>query len=73
MGEIKLDDIKALSVEERLDLIERIWDTFADSPETIPMPDWHRDVLDERLRNLEGEPDAGAPWADVKARMTNRS
>jgi putative addiction module component (TIGR02574 family) len=73
MGEIRIDDIKALSVEERLELIERIWDTLTETPDQIPLPDWHRELLDERLREFEKAPDAGSPWEDVNRRITGRS
>jgi putative addiction module component (TIGR02574 family) len=60
VGEIKLADIKALSVEERLELIDRIWDSLTEMPEQIPVPDWHRELLEERLRELDKTPDAGS-------------
>lgn len=73
MGAIKMDDLKALSVEERLDLIERIWDTLTEHPEQIPVPAWHRELLEERLGELDETPDAGSSWDDVKRRITGRS
>ena len=39
---------QSLSPAERLQLVEAIWDSLLDTPEAIPMPDWHREVLDER-------------------------
>jgi hypothetical protein len=33
----------------------------------VPVPEWHREILDERLADLEARPDAGRPWDDVKA------
>jgi putative addiction module component (TIGR02574 family) len=53
MGEIKIADIKAMTVEQRLDLIERVWDTLVEVPAEIPVPDWHKDELDKRLRDIE--------------------
>jgi putative addiction module component (TIGR02574 family) len=73
MDEIKFDDIKALSVEQRLDLIERIWNALTETPEEIPVLDWHRQLLDERLRELEKTPDAASPWEEVNRRITGRS
>jgi putative addiction module component (TIGR02574 family) len=72
MGEIKTDDIKAMTVEQRLDLIERIWDTLAETPEAIPVPDWHRRVLEERQQAFEEDPDAGASWDEAVGRITRR-
>jgi putative addiction module component (TIGR02574 family) len=71
MSQIKIDDINELSVAERLDLIERIWDTL-DGGEGAPIPDWHQDVLDERLNDLKRNPEAGEAWDDVKKRIAKR-
>jgi putative addiction module component (TIGR02574 family) len=48
-----------LSVDEKIDYLQSLCDRIAATPETIPFPDWHREVLDERLRDLEADPDAG--------------
>jgi putative addiction module component (TIGR02574 family) len=66
MGEIKIADIKAMSVEQRLDLIERVWDTLVDTPTEIPIPDWHKDEIETRLQDLEKNPGDGAPWDEVR-------
>ena len=38
-----------LSVDEQLDYVQSLWDRIAAHPETVPIPDWHRQVLGERL------------------------
>lgn len=47
------------SVEEKLDYLQSLWDRIAASPESIPVSNWHREILDERLRDLEANPEAG--------------
>jgi putative addiction module component (TIGR02574 family) len=73
VGEIKTSDIIALSVEERLDLIERIWDTLAATPEKVPVPAWHIEAIDRAIEAHERNPEAGAPWDDVKRRISEGS
>ena len=43
----------------------------ADNPEPdeLPIPDWHREELDRRLAEDDAEPEAGAPWEEVRARL----
>jgi putative addiction module component (TIGR02574 family) len=48
-------DIEALTREERLELMERLWDSLASSPEMIPLTDTQREELDRRLDDLERE------------------
>jgi hypothetical protein len=34
--------------EGRSDYLRSLWDRIAATPETIPVVDWHREILDER-------------------------
>ena len=67
------EDIRALSVEERLQLIEELWDSLDGADvEALPVPDWHRQVVNERLSAHERDPGAGRPWDEVKADVLGR-
>ena len=59
-----------LSPSDRLHLIEALWDTL--SEEDIPVTPAERALLDERLADLEKNPDAQSPWPEVKARLEQR-
>ena len=60
-----LTPLLELSPEQKLELIEALWDSL--SPDTVPTPDWHRDVLAEREANEDT--DLGDTWDVVKARL----
>ena len=66
---IKLPDISALPIDERLDLVERIWDTIIADPDGVPVPDWHNDVLEQRLAAHADAPMAGATLKAVAKRL----
>ena len=66
-------DISGLSTEERLKLLERVWDSLADSPETVPLTNAQRNELDRRLDDLENEGPVGIPWEQVLKRIAGRS
>jgi putative addiction module component (TIGR02574 family) len=59
--------IDRLSVEERITLVEEIWDSIALDSATLPLTDAQRAELDRRLAEHEANPDDVVPWADVKA------
>ena len=61
-----------LPPEERIDLACEIWDSLA--AKDIPVPDWQRDLIRERLAELEGaDPeDRSTPWSDVRERVFPR-
>ena len=62
-------DIDALTREERLELLERLWDSLASSPESIPLSDSQREELDRRLDQLDREGPVGIPANEVLRRL----
>lgn len=62
-------EIERLSVPQKLELIGLLWESIPDSEESLPLPEWHRHELDQRLRDADSHPDAGTPWEQVKARL----
>ena len=65
---ISQHDIEMLTVEERLDLIERLWDSLSVTQDDIPLTDAQRAELDRRLDELdelEGRGPKGIPWEQV--------
>jgi putative addiction module component (TIGR02574 family) len=46
-------DIRALSPDERLDLIERLWESLEADEDAIPLTDEQRSELDRRLTSTE--------------------
>ena len=62
-------DIASLSTEERLELLERLWDSLAQAPEKVPLTDAQRRELDRRLDDLERDGPVGIPWDEVLERI----
>jgi putative addiction module component (TIGR02574 family) len=63
----KLMDFSHLSVPERLQLVEDLWDSIDD--EQIPVPEWHLQELERRLADYRAHPEAGIPWEQVRERL----
>jgi putative addiction module component (TIGR02574 family) len=55
-----------LPEEDRLELAEAIWASL-DHPDARLLPQWQRDLLDERLASVGSE--EGRDWDDVKAEI----
>ena len=62
-------EILALPVEERMELVEAIWDSISAIPEALPLTDWQKEELDRRLDELEADPDGGLTLEEVFARI----
>ena len=65
-----MPDVERLTPEERLQLIERLWDSLSGSGE-IPVTAAQREELDRRLDDLEGDRE-GIPWDEVVRQIRNR-
>jgi putative addiction module component (TIGR02574 family) len=61
--------IDGLSVGERLELIQLLWDSLPPQVAPEDVPDWHRELLDQRLAEAEENPGGGVPWRDAIARL----
>lgn len=64
--------IDRLTVDERLALVEELWDTIADSGTDLPLTDAQRAELASRLAEHEARPDDVVPWEDVKVSIGAR-
>ncbi len=58
-----------LPVEEKVDYVESLWDRVAASPDALPVPEWHRDILEARVKDHEADPDRGESWESVRDRL----
>jgi putative addiction module component (TIGR02574 family) len=63
-------DIAKLSAEERLELLEQLWESL--SAEKVPTTDAQQEELDRRLDHLDREGPVGIPWDAVIERIRNR-
>jgi putative addiction module component (TIGR02574 family) len=66
-------DIEQLSVAERIQLVEDLWDSLAMTPEVVSVTQAQRDELDRRLLAHHENPSEGASWAQVKAGIKQRT
>lgn len=62
-----------LSVPQRLELVEELWNSIADSPAGLPVPDWQKEELDRRKAEYLENPESAVPWAEAKKRILHGS
>ena len=58
-----------LSMPEKIQLVEDLWDDIASHPESIPVPGWQKSELDQRKADRKKNPRAASDWEDVKKRI----
>jgi putative addiction module component (TIGR02574 family) len=69
---VKSLGLDQLTVEQRLALVEELWDSIAESGADVPMSEAQRAELDRRLAEHEAQPDNVVSWEDVKASIIPR-
>ena len=69
MKQITAADALTLSIPERIQLVEDIWDTIAIEPEAIELTEEEKRTIDERLEAYHKNPNIGSPWEDVYKRI----
>ena len=47
-----------LSVDEQIDFVQSLWDRIAATAEQVPVPEWHRQIIRERLAGRVQVPSA---------------
>jgi putative addiction module component (TIGR02574 family) len=65
-------NIDALSPDERLRLIEELWESLSEKPAAVPLTDAQREELDRRLDDLERSGPEGIPWEQVLRQIRSR-
>ncbi len=67
------EEARQLTDEERVELLDRLWDLIPIDSDALPVPEWHRDELDRRSAEYDENPKIAMSWEEVKARLLARS
>jgi putative addiction module component (TIGR02574 family) len=62
-------EISQLSVAERIQLAEDLWDSILDKTDEIQLNKPQQQELDHRLEQHRQDPNAGSTWETVKQRL----
>ena len=65
-------DFRQLSVPERLQLVEDIWDSITEDTGGLPVPPDVLAEVERRLAEHRADPDSAIPWEDVRAELFKR-
>lgn len=67
-----LQELETLSVSERVQLVEDLWDSIARSNAQLPVPKWQKEELARRKRSFLQNPDSGRTWEEAKRSVLQR-
>ena len=67
-------DFRNLSVAERIQLVEDIWDSIAiEGSEAVKLTDAQRQELRRRMEAHDADPSSAVPWEEVRAELLPRN
>ena len=67
------DDLRTLSIGERMQLVEDIWDSIAADQATLPLTDEQRAELDRRLDAYETDNIQGRKASEIVKALKDRT
>jgi putative addiction module component (TIGR02574 family) len=67
-----LNEIVALSIEERISLVQDIWDSIAAEQASTDLTEMQKQELDRRTADYEMNPDNVTTWEEIKASIKGR-
>ena len=70
MKKVTVSDTLALSIPERIQLVEDIWDSIALEADAVELTEKQKKIIDKRLKAYHENPEAGSPWEKVYTRLT---
>jgi putative addiction module component (TIGR02574 family) len=67
-----IDQILRLSVDERIRLVQQIWDSIAAESEPPPLSDAQLSEIERRIAAHKRDPSTAIPWEDALSRLRER-
>jgi len=67
MKQFSIAEILELPIQERIRLVELIWESVAAVPEALEVTPELKAELEERLKEFEANPEAGYSWDQVRS------
>ena len=61
--------LSKLTLAQKLDLMEAIWDDLTKNEKTLESPDWHETVLKDREKALTAGKAMVSDWEEAKERI----
>jgi putative addiction module component (TIGR02574 family) len=64
-----VEHLRQLPINEKLRVVEELWDDIAASGERFPLPEWHRKEAVRRAEELEADPSIALTREEVWRRV----
>ena len=66
MDQSQINQLLKLNRDEKIKLVQTLWDNIAQEQNDIEIPQWHKELLDERMQNIQNGRTKFKSWEEVK-------
>jgi len=66
---IAQEEIRRLTFPEKVALLETVWAEIATDPSQVEVPQWHKDILDQRDLDLREGQAVALEWEGAKKQI----
>lgn len=66
MEDTLIKELSRLNKNEKIILVEALWDSIASDPEQVDVPEHHKSILEDRLKTLDKDTANGKSWDEIR-------
>ncbi|HET8864104.1 MAG TPA: addiction module protein [Gracilimonas sp.] len=66
MEDTLIKELSQLNKNEKLLLVEALWDSIASDPKQVDFPEHHKSILEKRLQTLDEDTANGKSWDEIR-------
>ncbi len=64
--------IQKMSLQEKLQVMEALWEDLSRDPDTFESPSWHRDALKQTEKRMAAGKEKVVDWSSARKALRNR-
>jgi putative addiction module component (TIGR02574 family) len=69
---MSITEIRQLPLNEKLQIMEAIWEDLRSRAEDVSVPQWHKELLDSRQEAVEAGQEEILEWDEIKHSLGTR-
>jgi putative addiction module component (TIGR02574 family) len=69
---MSITEIRQLPLNEKLQIMEALWEDLTRNADSVESPEWHREVLQQRQKQIDSGQAKFIDWEQAKADIRKR-
>ncbi len=69
MEDTLIKELSQLNRNEKIMLVEALWDSIASDPDQLNVPEYHQKIIKQRLKTLDDDKANGKSWDEIREKF----